>query len=92
MKDIFAKELKGHNILAMERFCDETHWMIEFFVRKPESTYGVPGDEMRLFLTEDDYRKELQSQRRNEIKIKRYARIIEGHILDFKSHKRHRHS
>lgn len=92
MKDIFARELKGHSILAVERFRDETRWMIEFSVRKPESTYGVPGDEMRLFLTEEDYRKALQSQRRNEIKIKRYARIIEGHILDFKPHKRHRHS
>ena len=72
MKDIFARELKGHSILAVERFRDETRWMIEFSVKKPESTYGVPGDEMRLFLTEEDYRK--------------------GHILDFKPHKRHRHS
>ena len=62
MKDIFARELKGHNILAVERFRDETRWMIEFSVKKPESTYGVPGDEMRLFLTEEDYRKALQSQ------------------------------
>ena len=43
-------------------FRDETRWMIEFSVKKPESTYGVPGDEMRLFLTEEDYRKALQSQ------------------------------
>ena len=60
MKDIFARELKGHNILAVERFRDETRWMIEFSVKKPESTYGVPGDEMRLFLTEEDYRKACQ--------------------------------
>ena len=37
---------------------------------------------MRLFLTEDGYQAALQSQQRREIKIKRYARVIEGHILD----------
>lgn len=30
MKDIAARELKGHNILAVERFWDSTFWMIEF--------------------------------------------------------------
>ena len=28
MKDIAARELKGHNILAVERFWDSTFWMI----------------------------------------------------------------
>ena len=37
---------------------------------------------MRLFLTEDGYQAALQSQQCREIKIKRYARVIEGHILD----------
>lgn len=32
MKDISARELKGHNILAVERFEDSTRWMIEFVV------------------------------------------------------------
>ena len=52
MKDIAARELKGHNILAVERFWDSTFWMIEFTVLRP-TAYGEPGDEMRLFLTED---------------------------------------
>ena len=56
MRDISARELKGHNILAVERFQDSTRWMIEFAVRKPRSPYGSPGDEVRLFLTEDGYR------------------------------------
>ena len=30
MRDISARELKGHNILAVERFWDNTRWMIEF--------------------------------------------------------------
>ena len=46
MRDISARELKGHNILAVERFRDNTRWMIEFSVLRP-CTYGSPGDEMR---------------------------------------------
>ncbi len=55
MKDISARELKGHNILAVERFEDSTRWMIEFVVLHPCSAYGSRGDEMRLFLAEDSY-------------------------------------
>ena len=79
MRDISARELKGHNILAVERFQDSTRWMIEFSVQRPCS-YGCPGDDMRLFLTEDGYQAALVSQKRREIKIKRYARVIEGHV------------
>ncbi len=79
MRDISARELKGHNILAVERFRDNTRWMIEFSVLRSGS-YGSPGDEMRLFLTEDGYQAALLSQQRRDIKIKRYARVIEGHL------------
>ena len=88
MRDISARELKGHNILAVERFRDHTRWMIEFSVLRPRTAYG---DEIRLFLTEDGYQAALLSQKRREIKIKRYARVIEGHVLDFKPDKRRRH-
>ena len=74
MRDISARELKGHNILAVERFWDNTRWMIEFSVLRPSTAYGSPGDEMRLFLTEDGYQAALQSQQRREIKIKRYRK------------------
>ena len=92
MRAISARELKGHNILAVERFQDNTRWMIEFSVLRPSTAYGSPGEEIRLFLTEDGYQAALQSQQRREIKIKRYARVIEGHILDFKPGKHRRHS
>ena len=78
MRDISARELKGHNILAVERFQDNTRRMIEFSVLR-SCAYGSPGDEMRLFLTEDGYQAALLSQQHREIKIKRYARVIEGH-------------
>ena len=71
MRDISARELKGHNILTVERFQDSTRWMIEFSVLRPCS-YGSPGDDIRLFLTEDGYQAALVSQKRREIKIKRY--------------------
>ena len=38
MRDISARELKGHNILAVERFRDNTRWMIEFSVLPPAPT------------------------------------------------------
>ena len=91
MRDISARELKGHNILAVERFQDSTRWMIEFAVRKPHTPYGSPGDEMRLFLTEDGYQAALLSQQRRDIKIKRHAHVVEGHIIDFKPKKKRRH-
>ena len=90
MRDISARELKGHNILAVERFRDNTRWMIEFSVLRSGS-YGSPGDEMRLFLTEDGYRQALDAQRSQQIKIKRHAHVVEGHIIDFKPKKKRRH-
>ena len=50
MRDIAARELKGHNILAVERFQDKTRWMIEFSVLRPRTAYGAPGDETRCLL------------------------------------------
>ena len=69
MRDISARELKGHNILAVERFQDNTRRMIEFSVLR-SCAYGSPGDEMRLFLTEDGYQAALLSQQHREIKIR----------------------
>ena len=48
MRDISARELKGHNILAVERYWDNTRWMIEFSVLRPSTAladaYKVSGD------------------------------------------------
>lgn len=82
MLDLFARELKGHNILAVERFRDETRYMIEFMIRKRRNPYGSQDEEIRLFLNEADFQKALRSQKRQEIRIRRVARVIEGHILD----------
>ena len=42
MRDISARELKGHNILAVERFWDNTRWMIEFSVLRPALLTEAP--------------------------------------------------
>ena len=90
MSDIPIREMKGHDILAVKRFRDSTCRMIELVVRKQGNPYGSPGDEMRLFLSEAGYRRALESQNRREIRIKRTAHIIEGHILyDRKKSKKH---
>ena len=81
MLDISAKEMKGHDILAVERFQDNTRYMIEFEIQEDNSPYGSPGDEVRLFLNESGYRDARAKEKRREIKIKRYAHISEGHIL-----------
>lgn len=81
MLDIAAKEMKGHHILAVERFQDKTRHMIEFIVRSKDSPYGACDDEVRLFLDETDFAAALASHKRQEIKIRKYAHIIEGHIL-----------
>ena len=77
--------------MPWRRFEDSTRWMIEF-VCSASAAVLTGAEEMKCvcFLTEDGYQAALQSQQRREIKIKRYARVIEGHILDFKPGKRRR--
>lgn len=89
MQDISAKEMKGHDILALERFMDSTRHMVEFIVCKGGSDHGLPGNEVRLFLDEAGYKKALESQKQGEIRIKKDAHVIEGHILMKKKRRRH---
>ena len=74
--------------MAVERFQDSTRWMVEFAVRKPRTPYGSPGHEVRLFLTEDGYQAALLSQQRRELKIKKCAHVVEGHVLYVKKKRR----
>ena len=90
MLDISAKELKGHDILALERFMDGTRHMIEFDVLSAASPVGEQGDQMRLFLSDEGYARAQEAQRRRQLKIRRHASVIEGHILfDRPRKKRH---
>ena len=71
----------GHDLLALERFMDSTRHMIEFDVLSRESPVGDKGNRERIFLLEEGYAKALASQKRGEIKIRRHARVIEGHLV-----------
>lgn len=81
MNNSAAAELSGHDILALERFMDNTRHMIEFDVLTYESPVGDKGERMRLFLSDEGYSKAQATQTRGDIRIRRHARVIEGHLL-----------
>ena len=57
--------------------------MLEFSVQHPVPPTAVLSDEMRLFLTEDGYQAALPASSAGKSKSSWYARVVEGHILDF---------
>lgn len=75
-----AEKLKGHDIMALERFDPEVKHMIVFEVLSPDSPVGDKGDRMRLFLTDAGYQKFLDSQERGEVKLKNHAKVVGGHL------------
>jgi len=83
-----ADFIGGHGILALERFMDETRHMIIFDVLTWESPVGDMGERLRLFLSDEGYAKAQASEKRGEIKIRKHAAIIEGHILDDRKKRR----
>lgn len=85
-----VKELKGHDILDLRRFANDTRHMVEMKFLTGDSPVGARGDEARYFLTDADYAKALAAVKRREIKIRRHADVIEGHILYTKPTKHRR--
>lgn len=75
-----AEKLKGHDIMALERFDPDVHHMIVFEVLSYESPMGSKGDRMRLFLTDEGYRKALDNQEQGHLKIKNHAKVVSGHL------------
>lgn len=80
--------IKGHGLMAVERFADETRHMAEFDVLSRKSPLGGRGDTVRLFLSDEGYAQVLAAEKRGDIRIRRHARVIEGHILTEKPKKR----
>ena len=68
-----AEKLKGHDIMALERFDPEVKHMIVFDVLSGNAPVGDKGDKMRLFLTDAGYQKFLDSQERGEVRLKNHA-------------------
>lgn len=75
-----AAKLEGHDIMALERFDPDVRHMIEFEVLSADSTMGYEGDRMRLFLTEDGYRRALENQEKQFIAIKMHANVSCGRL------------
>lgn len=75
--------MKGHDIMALERFADDMHHMIVFDVLSGESDIGDPSDRMRLFLTEEGYRKLQGEQEKGNVKIRKHARVLSGGRLSY---------
>lgn len=74
-------DLPGHDIMALERFAEHTRHMIVFDVLSHSSPVGNKGERMRLFLTDAGYQKALESQSRNECKILKHAKVVNGDIF-----------
>lgn len=75
-----AECLKGHDIMALERFDPSVKHMIVFDVLSYDSFVGDKGDKMRLFLTETGYQKALENQDKGFIKIRNHAKVAEGNL------------
>lgn len=76
-----AAALAGHDIMALERFGEDTRHMIIFDVLRADAPVGDKGERMRLFLTDKGHEKALASQERGEIKIINHAKVAHGHLL-----------
>ena len=75
-----ARKLEGHDIMALERFDPEVKHMIVFDVLSDKSSIGDKGSRMRLFLTDEGYRKALENQKQQYIHIRNHAKVISGNL------------
>ena len=76
-----AEQLKGHDIMALERFDPEVRHMVIFEVLSGDSLVGDKGDRMRQFLTDAGYRKFQDRQENGEIKIEDHRKVTpDGHL------------
>ena len=76
-----AEQLKGHDIMALERFDLEVRHMVVFEVLSVDSFVGDKGDRMRLFLTDAGYGKFQERQEKGEIKIQEHLKVaLDGYL------------
>ena len=80
-----AEQLKGHDIMALERFDPEVQHMVVFEVLSEDSFDGEKGDRVRLFLTDAGYEKFQCRQEKGEIKIQDHVKVLPGGYLQNKN-------
>ena len=84
-----AEQLKGHDIMALERFDPEVRHMVVFEVLSEESFDGEKGDRVRLFLTDAGYEKFQCRQKNGEIKMQEHTKVTpDGHLYHDQSRDR----
>lgn len=81
--------IMGHDLLAVERFRDDTRHMAEFYVLA-DCSLGKEGQYLRRFLSEGGYAQVQDAQRQGHIRVYKHAAVIEGHIMPPKPKKRRR--
>lgn len=82
-----AQNYKGHDYMDLMRFDENTRHMIIFDVQTHDSPVGSKGDRMRLFLTEQGYKKAQENQEKGHIKILSHAKVLRGDLFyDRKDH------
>ena len=82
------KVIGGHDVLAVERYMDDTRHMVIYDVLDNMAPVGSKGERLRQFLTNEGYSNALDAQKRGHICIKQHAAVIAGHILPDKKKKR----
>ena len=84
-----AEQLKGHDIMTLERFDPEVRHMVVFEVLSGDSFVENKGDRMRLFLTDAEYRKFQERQEKGEIKVQKHLKVAPDGCL-YHEHSRDR--
>ncbi len=84
-----SQPIKGHSLLAVERFRDDTRHMAEFYILA-DCSMGREGQYLRRFLNEAGYASLQDAQRQGCVRIHKHAAVIEGHIMPPKPKKRRR--
>ena len=79
--------ITGHDLLAVERFRDDTRHMAEFYVLA-DCPLGREGQYLRRFLSEGGYASLLDAQRQGQVRIHKHTAVIEGHIMPPKPKRR----
>ena len=76
-----SKEITGQDIMELQRFAEDTRYMIIFDVLTWDCPVGDKGERVRIFLTDEGYKQALESEGRGEMKIIRRARVRKGDIF-----------
>lgn len=71
----------GHGLWDVKRFADSTRHMILYREPLYDTPIGVSDRVVRRFVSEEEYQKARNAERRGEIRIVYHAEVIEGHII-----------